>query len=68
LVHTDFFNFRTGTGDWPKLERGTKDLQLELDRPKTCFHPSFGSKNLKLKEKNLKKNWLFLLGLNMLVI
>jgi hypothetical protein len=46
-----FDNFRTGIGDWPKFEPGTKDLQLELDMPKTCFYPSFSSKNLKLKEK-----------------
>jgi hypothetical protein len=43
-------NFRTGTGDWPKLEPGAKDLQLELDMPKTWFYPSFCSKILKLKE------------------
>jgi hypothetical protein len=52
----------------PKLEPGTKDLQLELDMPKTCFNPNFGSKIFKLKEKFTKKFGFFLLGLNMLVI
>jgi hypothetical protein len=61
-------NFRTGTGNLPKVEPGTKDLQLELDMPKTCFYPSFGSKILKLKEKFKYFFGFFLLGLNMLVI
>jgi hypothetical protein len=50
------------------LEPGTKDLQLELDMPKTCFYPNFGCKILKLKEKFKKKIGFSLLGLNMLVI
>jgi hypothetical protein len=55
-------NFSTGTGDWPKLEPGTKDLKLELDMPKTCFYPSFGSKNFKLKE-NFKYFLAFPVGI-----